>query len=372
MLPRWPRSKRPSQDPRTEQKPQLKVPPEQGVWRVEKAIAGFRRGGDRAEQAPARSRELENVPPVSEAELEEVAHEYRRLHAEHHLAPPRSRARRHLEERLELLRHHFERLLADAPLSDADVRRWEAVLQGAPSEPAPPVDIQPLLYLGRSSSGSELRLTPGPGGTVCAHIDGAAAAVFDDARELTDTTPGFVFALDDVAFRETFGSSSSCLEDLRRAVESGRRPEPAHVRELLEDGLIDGTMGLTARGRRALALDREPARHIESAVRPAISVRGPVEAVEQDRLAQALVHAAQAAPRPVLRITASLTRHEDPALQRPVVAKATVFMGGRTARAHAEAESERDAVDLIEARLLRNLRDIGKRDLARRREGHTQ
>jgi hypothetical protein len=367
MLPRWPRSRRISHGLDAPQKPEVKVAPDNGAWRVEQAVAGFRRSGDRADRAPARSRELRSEAPVSAAELAQVAHEYRRLHAEHRAARPRSRARRQLGRRLERLRGRFEHLLGDAPLSDADLRLWETALRGAPPGPAPAGEAEPLLYRGRSATGSELRLTCGAGGTVTARVDGAAVEVLDDARELTGTAPGFVFALDGIEFRETFGSSSAALEELRDAVETGRRPVSARFRELLEDGLVDGTTGLTARGRRALALDRDPARHSESAPAPSISTRGPIEPGAPARLADALVHTARAAPRPVLAVTASLTRHEDRAVERPVEAKATVVMNGRTARARAEAGTERDAIDRLEARLVRILRSIGKRDLARRR-----
>ncbi len=370
MRPKWSRSAGRSRtlDAGATQQPQ--VPREHGVWRVEKAIAGFRRSSDRSQRVAARSRDLQGEPHVSEAELEQVVQEYRRVHEEHRRAEPQGRTRRHLEVRLQHLRRRLERLLAEAPVSDTDRRRWRDRLPHALPAPASPVALRPLLFSGRSESGSELRLAAGPGGTVEALVDGVAVALLDDADELTGTTPGFVFALDDQEFRETFGASPSCLADLRDAVETGRRPRRAHHRQLVEDGLVDRTLGLTPRGRRALALDRVPARHADAGAQPAISVRGPVPRRSREELEQTLLHVASAAPRPVLRITASLTHEEDPALPRPVVAKATIDLNGRPVRAHVAAASESEAIALLESRLHRNLRRLAERELAERRDEH--
>jgi hypothetical protein len=349
---------------------QPQVPRGHGVWRVEKAIAGFRRSGSRSDRAPVRSRQLAGEPPVSQGELQEVAHEYRHVHEEHRRAQPRSRARRHLEVRLQQLRRSFERLLAAAPVSEGDRRRWRMQLRAGVAAVPPPADVRPLLFRGRSDSGSELRLAAGADGTVVTWIDGAEVAVLDRADELTGTMPRFVFALDGTAFRETYGASRSSLADLRAAAETGRPPRREHVRALLQDGLIDRTFGLTPRGRRALALDRFPARHAEQGVQPAISVRGPVPPHARDSLARALADVASDAPRPVLGITASLTRHEDPALLRPVVAKATIDLSGRPVRAHVAAPSESEAISLLESRLHRNLRRLAEREIAERHAGH--
>lgn len=324
---------------------------------------------DRAEQAPVRSRRLQGKPSVSEGELEEVVHEYRRVHENHRRAPPRSSARRRLEVRLQDVRHRFERLLAEAPVTDADGRRWRDRLQrGATALPSC-ADVRPLLFRGVSGSGSELRLNAAPGGTVDGLVDGTAVAVVDAADELTTTQPGFVLVLDGLRFRESFGASPAALGDLRDALERGRRPRQKHLLQLIEDGLVDRTLGLTTRGRRALALDVFPARHAEVRPEPTISTRGAVPRRARDDLAGALKHVARVAPSPVLGITASLTRHEDPALLRPVVAKASIALSGHSVRAHSTAASESEAIRSLESRLHRRLREIGGRDLAERREG---
>jgi hypothetical protein len=366
MRPRWSRSPDPAAAPPAGSPDELRVPRENGVWRVEKALAGFRGMNDRSDEVPPRSRELQEHP-VSEDELEQVTHEYRRLHEEHRRAKPRSRTRRHLDVRLLQLRRRFERLLAEAPLGEGDRRRWRSRLREEAAAPSAPVALRPLLFQGRSDAGSELRLTAAPDGTVDVLIDGSHVAVLDAAHELTETAPDFVFALDDLRFRETFGASRASLADLRDSVETGRRPRPAHVRELIADGLVDRTLGLTARGRRALALDRAPTPHVAPAPEPAISTRGRVPQGARDDLARTIADVAGSAPEPVLRLTGSLTRSEDPAVARPIVAKATIDVNGRVVHAHAAAASERDAIDLLEARLRRNVRSLGERDNAARR-----
>jgi hypothetical protein len=105
-------------------------------------------------------------------------------------------------------------------------------------------------------------------------------------KNLTTTKPGFVFALEGLRFRETFGASPASLTDLRPALQTGRRPRRKHVRELIADGLIDRTLGLTARGRRALALDALPARHVEVRTTPAISTRRPVAKHARENLSR--------------------------------------------------------------------------------------
>jgi hypothetical protein len=369
VRPTWTRTPKESAKPGGSTSPQPQVPRDQGVWRAERAIAGFRRSSDRSDQVPARSRHLQGEPPVSQEELEAVVHEYRRLDEEHRRARPQSSTRRRLEKRLRRLGERFDHLLAEAPLSDPDRRRWRDRLRGPAAHPEPPsTGVRPLLFCGRSDSGSELRLRLAADGTIDALVDGAAAAVFDDAEELNRTTPDLTFAIDQMQFRETFGASPSSLGDLRAALEAGRRPRRMHIRELVEDGLLDRTLNLTARGRRALALDIARAPHRDVGPRPTITLRGTVSTRARDTLARALARAARDAPRPALTLTGSLTRHADPALPRPVIAKAVIAMSGQSVRAHAAAASETEAIAVLESRLHRNLRTLAERDLALRRE----
>ena len=59
--------------------------------------------------------------------------------------------------------------------------------------------------------------------------------------------------------------------------------------------------------------------------------------------------------RPVLWARVRLTRHDDPAVERPIVAQANVDVDGRLVRAQADGTTVREAIDRLEARLQRSL-----------------
>lgn len=70
--------------------------------------------------------------------------------------------------------------------------------------------------------------------------------------------------------------------------------------------------------------------------------------------------------RPVLHARVKLARHHDPAVQRPVVAQANLSIDGRLIRAQVQAETAREAVDLLAARLRRGLERTAEHWEARR------
>ena len=72
--------------------------------------------------------------------------------------------------------------------------------------------------------------------------------------------------------------------------------------------------------------------------------------------------------RPMLQARVKLTRHRDPAVPRPVVAQANLDVDGRLVRAQVQAETAREAVDLLAARLRRRLERIAEHWEARRGE----
>lgn len=77
----------------------------------------------------------------------------------------------------------------------------------------------------------------------------------------------------------------------------------------------------------------------------------------------ALLHLAH---RPVLSARVRVTRHGDPAASRPVVAQANLDLNGRLVRAQAESDSEREAIDRLEARLRHQLERAAQHWEARR------
>jgi hypothetical protein len=68
----------------------------------------------------------------------------------------------------------------------------------------------------------------------------------------------------------------------------------------------------------------------------------------------------------VLLARVKLTRQRDPAVQRPVVAQDNLDVDGRPVRAQVEAETAREAVDLLAARLRRRLERAAEHWEARR------
>jgi ribosome-associated translation inhibitor RaiA len=75
-----------------------------------------------------------------------------------------------------------------------------------------------------------------------------------------------------------------------------------------------------------------------------------------------------AAPRPVLFARVALSQHENPSVERPASAKATLDVSGRLVRAHVAAPTMREAVDLLEDRLRRRLDILAERRQQARHE----
>lgn len=72
------------------------------------------------------------------------------------------------------------------------------------------------------------------------------------------------------------------------------------------------------------------------------------------------------APEPVLFARARLTRDGNPAVPRPVVAQANLDVNGRLVRAQADAPTVEEAIDLLEAKLRRQLERVAQHWEARR------
>ena len=86
-----------------------------------------------------------------------------------------------------------------------------------------------------------------------------------------------------------------------------------------------------------------------------VSRRGPVGEHAADDAEQRVRHACRIAPRPVLRARVALVHDENPSLERPCTAKASVELDGHLVRAHVAASAITEAIDLLEARLRRRI-----------------
>jgi hypothetical protein len=328
------------------------------------ATLGAVKGGSSMNASTPRSR---RQAFVTYEELESLTAEYRHVLEEHRRARAQSRSRRHLEQQLDSLSDRFERLLAHTPDDEETRARWRAHLHHGAAAPREPEPGAPLLFRGRSQAGSELVVRQLGPRELDVLVDGAQVERLATAEELLSSSPGLVFPFGDQVYHEGFEASVEARDALRAALESGQ-PAPAE-RELLLDGLVDRDLGLTPRGRRALALAPPAASdaHAETEIPIEIVTRGPVGKRARDRLRGELAHVAELAPRRALFARGTLGYDENPSLRRPAEASARIDLGGRTVRAHATAAGTAEAIDLLVARLRRALRELRAREEADRR-----
>jgi hypothetical protein len=187
-------------------------------------------------------------------ELEALAMHYHHVESEHERAHPQGTVRHHLEMRLREDRERFERLLA-AYVPDESVRgAWRNYLRHRGAEPSGPPAIRPLVFKGRSEIGSVVEIRRDRAGELAVEVDDRLVERLLAERAPMAVGQGpAVIQLDGVEFRETFDVQVGALRALRDFCASGGDPPWEHASELLADGLIDVNLGLTARGRRALA-----------------------------------------------------------------------------------------------------------------------
>jgi ribosome-associated translation inhibitor RaiA len=99
------------------------------------------------------------------------------------------------------------------------------------------------------------------------------------------------------------------------------------------------------------------------AASPDVHVRahGRVSAAQRNRAAAKLRAACASAPRPVLAARLTLAVEENPSLERPATAKASIDVSGRPVRAHVARPTLDEAVDILVARIRRNLVRLAER-----------
>jgi ribosome-associated translation inhibitor RaiA len=305
--------------------------------------------------------------PFLAEQLAEVVSRYRHAAEEHRRTTVEGRRRRRVEQELDELSARFERLLALAAADEEMRALWRAHLRGAAPAPPLPEPAPTLLFRGRSETGAELRILGLGAHELDVVVDGARVERLDRADELLTDEPGLAFRVGDTAHAETFAATRASIAALGSALQSGR-PAPAD-RELMLDGLVDRTFGLTPRGRRALAALRERPRPAAGDPGPPVEIvtRGRVGRAARARLRRELVRLAEVAPRRVLRARGTLTVDENPSLERPVRATASIELDGHVVHARASAAGTAEAVDRLVGRLRRSLRQLrGRQESARR------
>jgi ribosome-associated translation inhibitor RaiA len=100
---------------------------------------------------------------------------------------------------------------------------------------------------------------------------------------------------------------------------------------------------------------------------PILTTRGEFGHGLTELVARKMAAVARHAHQPVLAVRVELDRHPDPAVARPVAAKASVDLNGMRVHAAATASTAREAVDRMADRLIRQLDDRPRGPRRRRR-----
>ncbi len=102
-----------------------------------------------------------------------------------------------------------------------------------------------------------------------------------------------------------------------------------------------------------------------------LTARGAVGSALEGYAEEKVRAAAKHAPRPVLFARVALTAIDNPSVERPAVAKASLDVSGRQVRAHVAAPTMREAIDELETRLRRRLQVLSGHNEQRRQETGT-
>ncbi len=102
-----------------------------------------------------------------------------------------------------------------------------------------------------------------------------------------------------------------------------------------------------------------------------VTTQGSVTAAEQRYAVEKIESAARLAHRPIQYAKVTLVEESNPATERPARAKAHLDVSGRFVRAHVAAPRMREAIDLLDKRLRRQLEQLADYRLRRRRQAGT-
>lgn len=181
--------------------------------------------------------------PVSE--LSKVAREFRHVQGEHEREGVDGSWRRRQGSRLEELERTFEVLLERWVRDTDEQARWREHLYAGAEAPDHELAEEPPLFRGRSELGSTILIGPN-GHERHVIVDGALVDHWPERRVIADPVRH-----GESAFHEVFEAPPEALAELLGYLDDpGRSPPWSWARELFEDGLIDSTFALTARGRR--------------------------------------------------------------------------------------------------------------------------
>lgn len=179
------------------------------------------------------------------AELSKVAQEFRHVQGEHEREGVEGSWRRRQGSRLDELERAFEVLLERWIKDGEEQARWRDHLYGGADEPEHHLSEEPPLFRGRSELGSNIVIVAN-GAERHVLVDGSLVDRWPQRRVIAAPV-----LHGESAFHEVFEAPPEALDALLRYLDDpGESPPWSWARELFEDGLIDPTFALTARGRR--------------------------------------------------------------------------------------------------------------------------
>jgi len=195
---------------------------------------------------------METRPSSPEAELVEVAAEFRHLRGEHKRERVEGTTRRHQHARMTELEQRFETLLGRWVPDSGDRHTWRDHLYRGADIPSRADRPGVLVFRGRAGEGGTVEVYVAADGTQRILVDGRESR--RRARRLVFDEKPRTLAHLGREFEETTVAPEGAIAALREFVArpNGEPPWP-WARELLDDGLIDRHFSLTLRGRRLLA-----------------------------------------------------------------------------------------------------------------------
>lgn len=183
-------------------------------------------------------------------QLRQIAVEFRHLRSEYKREGEHGRTRRDIGTRLDTFEQRFQTLLDHWVSDEAAREAWREHFYRGGSEPEDDLVQTPLVYMGRSDAGSEIRIYPGSDGTFDIMVDGTRAN--RAPATLTFPAQGTAQILGQ-EWKEFTTASLEAISALKDHCATAKGTPPWQwARELFAAGLIDINFSLTPRGRRLI------------------------------------------------------------------------------------------------------------------------
>ena len=187
------------------------------------------------------------------AQLRELASNYRHLKGEHRREGEQGSRRRHLERQMEELEQKFKTLLARWVPDQESQTIWQNYLHRGGLVPEDELERVPPVFLARSPLNSLVVVQESKQGDYEVLVDGTLVQRLPATFSFGDS-PYRTVSLVEREWTEISRASPPALQALKHYVQfSSGDPPWQWARMLWGDGLIDFNFGLTSRGRRVLS-----------------------------------------------------------------------------------------------------------------------